>query len=145
MLRGDWFILEVCVVTCRERLRSKFSGLRTLIDKNGCREILKRYSVFIWCRWHGNSSQIGTFWRSFIITFKKGCKLWRYILNGFPSTYTKSDRKRDLSIFLGFIFCSGSHPRNEGIYEETSREGRSRLGWRIRLSKTRRTNGRGQW
>ena len=32
------------------------------IDRqNGCCELLKRYSVFIWCRWHGYSSQIGTF------------------------------------------------------------------------------------
>lgn len=49
MLRGDWFILEVCVVTCRERLRSKFSGLRTLIDKmaavNSSRDILCLFDV----------------------------------------------------------------------------------------------------
>ena len=145
MLRGDWFILEVCVVTCRERLRSKFSGLRTLIDKmaavNSSRDILCLFDV------DGTvtPARLVRFSDRSLLLFKKGCKFWRYILNGFPSTYTKSDRKRDLSIFPGFIFCSGSHPRNEGIYEETSREGRSRLGWRIRLSKTRRTNGRGQW
>lgn len=49
MLRGDWFILEVCEVTCRERLRSKFSGLRTLIDKmaavKSSRDILCLFDV----------------------------------------------------------------------------------------------------
>ena len=144
MLREDWFILEVCVVTCRERLRSKFSGLLTLIDKMApvnSRDILCLFDV------DGTvtPARLVRFSDRSLFLLKKGCRLWRCTWNGFPSTYKKSDRKHNPSIFLGFIFCSGSHPRNEGIYEETSPEGRSRLGWRIRLSKTRRTNGRGQW